>query len=443
MDLITIFGILPSASSGASSAPVNTIAPALDNTTPRVGQTLTPSEGTWTNPIVGRAWLWFGDGVSLGVTTENYTVQASDIGTVLKRRSIFSNSGGDSTPVFSDQTSAILSNVCAFTVDGTPQINGATVNLANGTTDATIAATNGGSITAGPTGDTGLSEGDNSCAFTLTAADGIATLDVTINLHVLDVGTAEVTDIQTFDIADDVAWSGTHFGLSDNAGRVGIFIDRGAQGESTTVHIPKTSQASDFVTGGPGRAIVIDSSAARVGFWFQAGTETQPDLSGQGVTEYRQVDIDPITDDAEDVAIALHAVADGDDFITSAVDAIGNPAYVFFAIIPDATGARTDAVVVNDGGHIDFVIGVQGRDNASAPGGYDRTLRLSLVGASFSASSVASALAALLNFDGAWAASNTDDIVTVTDAAIGARTDAANVSAPFGITVTTQGADPA
>ena len=79
----------------------------------------------------------------------------------------------------------VPSSDTTFTVNGIAKTNGATVNIANGVTSVTIAATNGGSITTGPTGDTGLSTGDNSCTFTITAEDGVTTLPVTINLHVL------------------------------------------------------------------------------------------------------------------------------------------------------------------------------------------------------------------------------------------------------------------
>lgn len=78
-----------------------------------------------------------------------------------------------------------LSHLTTFTVDGAAKTNGATVNLANGVTSVTIAATDGGSITTGPAGNTGLSTGDNSCTFTITSEDGVTTLAVTINLHVL------------------------------------------------------------------------------------------------------------------------------------------------------------------------------------------------------------------------------------------------------------------
>jgi hypothetical protein len=93
------------------------------------------------------------------------------------------------------------SNLTTFTVEGVEQFNNDTINLPNGTTSVAIAATNGGSITTGPTGDTGLSTGDNICTFTITAEDGVTTLDVTLTLHVLTAATGATIQLNFVDVS--------------------------------------------------------------------------------------------------------------------------------------------------------------------------------------------------------------------------------------------------
>jgi hypothetical protein len=234
------------ATGGGAAVPLNTVAPALDDTTPVVGQLLGASEGTWDNSPTSFAWLWYRDDVSISVTTETYTVQVEDIGGVLKRRTVASNAGGNSEPVFSDATSAILSNATTFTVNGVAKTNGATVSLANGVTSVTIAATGGSSITTGPTGDSELATGDNECTFSITAADGETVLDVTINLRVLDLGVAEVT---SFDFT----------GLTD----------------------------VDFATGGVGKYLTVDSSGGLCCVYFSVGNVEEAPSIGGSPTYYR------------------------------------------------------------------------------------------------------------------------------------------------------------
>ncbi len=77
-------------------------------------------------------------------------------------------------------------NLTTFTVNGTPKADGDTIEVANGTTSVTIAATNSSSITSGPVGDTGLATGNNTCTFTITAEDGITYHDFSITIHVAD-----------------------------------------------------------------------------------------------------------------------------------------------------------------------------------------------------------------------------------------------------------------
>lgn len=83
-----------------------------------------------------------------------------------------------------------------FTVNGVAYHNGDTVTLPKGTTGATVAATNGGTLTR-LTGDTGLVSGNNTCTFMVTAENGDTYRKFSITLRVLS--TPENTDLPTLD----------------------------------------------------------------------------------------------------------------------------------------------------------------------------------------------------------------------------------------------------
>ncbi len=72
------------------------------------------------------------------------------------------------------------------------------------------------------------------------------------------------------------------------------------------------------------------------------------------------------------------------------------------------------------------------------PGGSDRSIEVD-VATLATVSDVASAISAALIADGAWEASAVDEVVTITDAYKGARTDAADTDTGFAVTTTVQG----
>jgi hypothetical protein len=49
----------PIAAAGAGTVPINTTAPAIDDDTPVIGETLTCDNGAWTNTPTGYAFQWF------------------------------------------------------------------------------------------------------------------------------------------------------------------------------------------------------------------------------------------------------------------------------------------------------------------------------------------------------------------------------------------------
>lgn len=402
--------------------PVNLVPPALDNLVPIVGDLLSPDAGTWTGSPSGFAWLWYRDGVIMGETTEAYTLTTDDIGCRLKRRSIATNAAGDSASVFSDETDAVPSNVTRFTVDAVVKTNGATINLANGVTSVTIAATDGGSLSA-LSGNTGLATGDNPCTFTVTAEDGAVTLDVTITLHVLTAGVPEMTQVTC---EADVAGSkhGTSFAVR-KAGDVAVNVklNGGTRTQILTLDFTGLGGA-DFVTSADGLSLQAGSAGRQDGIWFNTGTENAP----AGATI--ECSFGP---DSTDEQVANQFINAVDANLSSVFTSARSGTLVTLTtIVPGACGASNG---VSSG--VPITVTQAGRDDASADSGG----LVAAIADAMGASAIGDAIAAAANGQG-WTVANAAGVVTFTDSAIGPRTDAADVATGFGITVTQQGDDP-
>ena len=420
---------VPLAGDSAPAVPVNTVAPALDDSTPIVGQLLGASEGTWDNSPTSFAWLWYRDDVSIEVTTETYTVEVADIGCVLKRRTVATNATGDSEPVFSDSTSAILNNATTFTANGGDVMNGATINLDGGTSSVTIAATNGGSITTGPTGDTGLSVGDNTCTFTVTAADGETVLNASVTLHVLDYGLSEVTRMTAAN-PSHAAYLLLYKGVPASAEVERAFvINCGALPTIASWNFSGLASA-DFATGGYGKYVVMPRVAGTYIFWFDTGTESAPvGLYGVPVQVI-------IGSSANDVAIApaFASVTYWAGFTNTGSNEI--------AILTSVdSGATVVPPSIGDSA-IALTIVQNGRDAAGAISGKTSIIVDVLSGG---ATEVRAALIDAINTEGGWTAevAGSGYDFDVTDVVSEPRTDASNYGALAALSVTQQGRGPA
>jgi hypothetical protein len=112
-----VSGLSASATSAATSAviaarassPVNTALPAISGVA-QVGQTLTASNGTWTNGPTSYAYQWnsSGGGVIAGATAQTYVPVAVDVGHTLTVSVIATNTSGSSSPATSTPTSAVI-----------------------------------------------------------------------------------------------------------------------------------------------------------------------------------------------------------------------------------------------------------------------------------------------------------------------------------------------
>ena len=126
-------GVLASSALGA--VPSNTTTPAITGT-PTVGQTLTGSDGTWTNSPTSFAYQWLrcnGGGNSCvsvaNGTQKTYTLVGADVGHTMRVRVTATNADG-SASAQSDQTAVVATatssaapkNTSAPTISGTPQV---------------------------------------------------------------------------------------------------------------------------------------------------------------------------------------------------------------------------------------------------------------------------------------------------------------------------------
>ena len=122
--------------------PVNTAPPTITGTA-RQGQTLSTSNGSWTNGPSSYAYQWQrcdakGANCSAisGATTQTYTAGAADVGSTLRVAVTASNSGGPSAPASSAQTEV---------VQQTPPVNTALPTISGSARSAQTLSTSNGS----------------------------------------------------------------------------------------------------------------------------------------------------------------------------------------------------------------------------------------------------------------------------------------------------------
>ena len=141
-------GSSPPATSAATGevvppVPVNSAAPTISGTAQQ-GQTLTESQGTWSNSPTGYTYQWLQcDSLAQlarteisGANSQTYVPVAADVGHTIKVQETASNEGGSSAPATSAATSAVLPappvNTSPPTISGTAQ-QGQTLTESHGT----------------------------------------------------------------------------------------------------------------------------------------------------------------------------------------------------------------------------------------------------------------------------------------------------------------------
>jgi len=126
--VLTIGGVSDTftVTTAALGAPINTALPSVTGS-PVQGQTLTTTNGTWSNTPTSYTYQWFRDSTAIpGATASTYILGAADIGTVVHAKVTATNAGG-STTVQSNVTSTITASPTTPAVVWATTGNGADV----------------------------------------------------------------------------------------------------------------------------------------------------------------------------------------------------------------------------------------------------------------------------------------------------------------------------
>ncbi|KWV43853.1 hypothetical protein AS026_19475 [Rhizobium altiplani] len=92
----------------SQNAPVNMVAPAITGTA-QMGETLTGSNGTWSNSPTGFTYVWTRDGIAIdGATSNTLALTAIDVGSLIGFKVTATNLGG-STTAEADEVGPVVS----------------------------------------------------------------------------------------------------------------------------------------------------------------------------------------------------------------------------------------------------------------------------------------------------------------------------------------------
>jgi hypothetical protein len=130
------------------AVPVNTVVPAITGTA-QVGETLSGSDGTWTNTPTSYAYEWLANGTPIGGATANtFLLTGAQLGEVITFQVTASNAGGSGSPATSTATSAVTAPLNPLATDWSTRVvanggavpSGATVLAISDFSDALDAA---------------------------------------------------------------------------------------------------------------------------------------------------------------------------------------------------------------------------------------------------------------------------------------------------------------
>ena len=237
-------------------------------------------------------------------------------------------------------------------------------------------------------------------------------------------GQYEITQIAT---TDDVAGSlhGKYFLISDASGRVSMTMDGGALTEMTSIDVTGVD-ATSLSTGDVGKYFLLSLPSGTVCFWFYVGQETAPSVSA---TTFIQVNVSPGDSDAIVSSILRLRMVDAGFADVGGTDPTFNVTAPTGAVAaPPSSGTSGIALTVQE----------SGQNAAANPGVAARNIMLNVMATTLAAD-VAIVIRDAANLDGAWTATSSTDIATLTDVSNGARLDAAAGTSGFTISIIQQG----
>ncbi len=226
--------------------------------------------------------------------------------------------------------------------------------------------------------------------------------------------------------------------------------------------VTEVTTVADVAANLGGTYFIIYDIAGSVAVWFNVDSgNTQP---SSGANRYIEVAISE-DDSAADVATALHTAMDADAEFASTVatdvvtitsarkldlfDAADGSIPTNFLIEVTIQGQNPDTLsgawfdIYDTAGPVRVWFDVDNTSTAPATPGGGRLLQVDIV-ANDSGVAVATALNTVMNADAQFASTRLNNVVTVTDAVVGARTNVADgtIGTGFEFDVTTQGANP-
>jgi len=157
-----------------ASAPVNTAVPTISGT-PQVGQTLTASQGTWSNSPTSYAYQWSAGGAAIsGATSSTYAPVTADAGKTITVTVTATNSAGSAsaTSAATSAVTAAAATLSALTLSPTTATTGTAYSgtISGKTSGSTITATSsdGTALTVSGTTVTGSFSAAGTPTVTLT-----------------------------------------------------------------------------------------------------------------------------------------------------------------------------------------------------------------------------------------------------------------------------------
>jgi hypothetical protein len=290
------------ASAPAGDAPVNTVVPVISDATPKVGEEITVTNGTWTNSPTSFSYQWSRDGLSItGATSNAYTPVIADYNLPLSCTVTATNSSG-SANASATNTSNVLPanpvNTIAPVITGIYQ-SGQTLTCSQGTWTGQGTLTyayqwkrNGGNISGATSSTyvTQVTDEETTLTCTVTSTNAGGSTSVTTNgALITDPSVSVITSNHVYSGSDKMLIY-TPPGYSNNSNDYPVLFFYHGNGERGVPvdnnHLAGTGNGSQTVFSGSlnNTQRIIHSSVRLEVNGVQVATGRRGTITGSGVT---------------------------------------------------------------------------------------------------------------------------------------------------------------